>query len=55
MHTQYMYTQNKYNTAVCTYIAVALGAATNSVFMVWPLALSRDSILFYMSGHGTVH
>jgi len=35
-----MYTQNKYNTAICTYIAVALGAAATTVLMFWPLAWS---------------
>jgi hypothetical protein len=50
-----MYTQNKYNTAICTYIAVALVAAATTVLKVWPLAWSRDSILFYVSGQGTVH
>jgi len=33
-----MYTQNKYNTAICTYIAVALGAAATTVPMIWQLA-----------------
>ena len=49
MHTQYTYTQNKYNTAICTYIAVALGTAATTVLMVWSLVWSRDSILFYVS------
>ena len=55
MHTQYMYTQNKYNIAICKYVAVALGAVATTVLMVWPLAWSCDSVSFYVSGHGTVH
>ena len=50
-----MYTQNKYNIAICKYVAVALGAVATTVLMVWPLAWSRDSILFYDSHHSTVH
>ena len=55
MHTQYMYTQNKYNTAICKYTTVALGAAANTVLLVWPQTWFHDSILFYLSGQGTVH
>ena len=50
-----MYTENKYNTAICTYIAVTLGTAATTVLMVWSLVWSRDSILFYVSGQSTVH
>ena len=50
-----MYTQNKHNTAICTYIAVTLGAAATTVLMVCPLAWSCDSVVFYVSGHGTAH
>jgi len=36
------------------YIGVTLGAATTVVLMVRPLACSDDSILFQVSGQGTV-
>jgi len=50
-----MYTKIKNNTAICTYIVVALGGGATAVLMVWSLAWSRDFILFYVSGQGSVH